>query len=93
LVENAISGTKEVKPLEYKDAGKNLIKTGNFRHIYVSSIMHEKTKRKSEQFVYAIIATKAEKRNFRCKRFYEIEADKVFVSGKDYAELFLKIKD
>lgn len=92
LKQKAIFGTKDVKPETYRTPNKDLIKRGNFRYIYISSIMYEGTKPKSQQFVYAIISTKAEKRNFRCKRFCEFELDKVYESGKTYAKLLEKLQ-
>lgn len=75
---DGIFGVMKLKNRMFRDSKKNLLKTQD-RIIYVSSEMCPNT---DKSFRYALNYTLSQKRNYRCKNWYEYEYKKIFVSGK-----------
>jgi len=84
-----ISGDKKVPQIEYKDENKATVRVEGVRSIYISPKMGTET----VLFYYAIIKTRGQKREYRRKKFYDAEIDKVFLSGKTYELLLQEFKN
>jgi len=86
-------GTITVKGRTFKDSGKNEYRLGSFYSLFVAH-MYKGTEK---EFFYLTFGRGAERRNFRCHSFYNIEWNKLFASGntveKIIADLKEKIKD
>lgn len=75
-----IHGGKKVPQIEYRDETKATIRIEGVRSIFVSSKMGTE----HVFFYYATVKTMGQKRVYRHKKFYDVEIDKVFVSGATY---------
>jgi hypothetical protein len=80
-----IHGTKKVDEITFRDEHKNLINVFGNRYIYISGVMYPNT---DNDFIYCTVRTNSIKRNYRCKDWYEHEHNNVFISGKNYDEVF-----
>lgn len=86
----SIFGVKKLEPRRFKKSiSKNNYITKD-RVIFISGEMYPNT---DENFRYAINYTQSKMRMYRCKKWYEHEYEKVFVSGKTDEELIQNIKE
>lgn len=82
-------GTKHIPVRKYRDEHRNLIITSGIRQFYVSSRTHGSD---GIEFRYMIIWTKGIKRPYWGKSYFDVELDKVFLSGKTDEELIENLK-
>ena len=86
-----IFGTKNNNSTKmFRDNEKTLIKSTGIRHVFISSRMYPNT---DKDFRYAMIYTIAKARGYRCKNWYKMELDKVFISDENDNVLLEKIRN
>ena len=85
----SLFGYKQANVREVRHV-KDLYRIGS-RSIYISGDMYLNHPT-IENFLYAIISTKAQIRFYRCKNWSDVELFKGFTSGKTREELFENIK-
>lgn len=82
-------GTITVEPRHFKDTSKNEIKLSGVHNLFVAHMYKDKPE---NEFFYLTFSHRGEQRDFRRHRFYPIEYNKIFVSGKTVNEIIKNLK-
>ena len=86
---DCITATKNIDTKTFRDNEKTLIKSTGIRHVFISSRMYPNT---DKDFRYGMIYTIANARGYRCKNWYKMELNKVFISDENDNTFLEKIK-
>ena len=86
---NCIHGTKKVPLKRVRDTKGATINVLGLRNIFISCVMGTDDK----PFHYCTVYTVSSSRGYRCKKWYNNEYHKVFISGKDYDAMLENIKE
>lgn len=82
--------TMKVSPRNFKDSGKNEY---NLCGSYSVFIAHMYEGEADKEFFYIIMEREGMRREFNKKKFYEIEFNKRYISGKTVAEVSSNFKE
>lgn len=86
---DSFHGVALIDPYEFRDKHKTLYINSD-KHIFISDELYKGEER---SFRYCICYQKQLKRGYRKKNFIEIEANKIYVSGKTLDEIYKKLFD
>ena len=89
--DNNQHGTIKVTQRHFRDSKKNEIKTSGVYGLFVAHMYKDRTD--MEEFFYLSFNNRAEQRDYRCRTWYQVEYNKIFVTGNSVEVIIQNLKD